>query len=308
MAFAGIIGQPEIIKALESSLITGRVGHAYLFLGPAGVGKKTLARAFIRKLLCVGTLEENCACDSCRRFLAGSHPDLITVTPAGNAIKIDQLRELKHQAYFSPAFGKHKIFFFPEAEKLTDTAANSSLKILEEAPPGIVFIFTAVRAENILPTIRSRCQVYQLFPEPLPMLAAELRKRGFTEAETARRVARSRGLPGKALGDNELVDGEPLDFFKEIANRDLIKLFKIAEELEKKERAKISALFQEWESQLRTELVDIYRQNTGAPQRGAALIAILEKIVQLNSMCEFNVNPRLLLDEFFIFVKVNPII
>lgn len=306
MSFKSIIGHKEVIKALESSLDSQKLGHAFLFVGPEHVGKETLARCFAEKLLCNGNpLIENCDCDSCRRFSLDNHPDFITISPNGNSIKIDQLRELQRKAHFSPVVGKYKIFFFPEAEKLTDAAANSFLKLLEEAPAGIKFLFTAIRSDYILPTIRSRCQVYTLFPASIQEIAAFLEESGISPEEACRIAEDSGGLPGLALtGTKELSENNIVPW-NEVISEDLLRLFKMAEELEKKERREVLAVLREWEKQLRRQLIEIQDLTFGNSQKLSQLINILEKLAQVIVMCESNVHVRLLLEEFFITVKLK---
>ncbi len=294
-----IIGHGEVVKSLTSALAAGRVGHAYLWLGPAGVGKKTLAKAFAKRLLCEeGGMDENCSCPSCRRFDGGVHPDFIVVEPEGNTLKIDQIRQVQHHAYLSPVMGKRKIYFFPEAETLTDVASNSFLKLLEEAPPGIIFMFVAVRADSILPTIRSRCQVYHLFPVSIAEIEQRLLELGYSPAEAQERSAASQGLPGLALGEPGDHSVSYIRPIAELIRLDLISLFKFDEELEKKDRKDILMILRQWETELRQELIRL--DNPDSVRRAAEALG---KVAELLVMCEYNVNVRLLLDDFFITMK-----
>lgn len=305
MGFNEIIGHTEIIKALESSLETGKTGHAYLFTGPAGSGKKTLARSFAIRLLCPEmNVTGKCGCNSCERFRDGVHPDFKTITPIGNSIKIEQLRELQHQAYFSPVMGKKKIYFFPDAESLTEVAANSFLKLLEEAPPGIVFMFTAIRPDNILPTIRSRCQVFHLYPVPESELEAGMERLGYSPEEVKHRSALSQGLPGIALRDKEDQPAGDLPSYTEVLEADLLSLFKVAESLEKKDRKTIITVLLGWESELRKSLLELKGESLQNMNHQRVMVQILEKLAQAMMMCEANVNIRMLLEEFFIFMKL----
>jgi len=300
--FSDIIGHKEIVRALTAAIDEAKVGHAYLFIGPVGIGKKSLAKAFATRLLC---REKNtgpdCRCPGCIRVKTGNHPDLITILPDGNSIKIEQLRHLQHDIFYRPLMGERKICFFPDAELLTEAAANSFLKTLEEPPPGVVFIFTAVRADLILPTIRSRCQVYQLFPVPYDEITNALIKRGFDRSEALERANLSHGLPGRAL--NNVIEAKPdqLLEFKETISLSLLELFKIANGLEKKERPDLLGLFKKWEFQARQELLQI--PDSGLSQDKAnQLIFILEKLGRVIEMIESNVNLRLVIDDFFLTI------
>jgi DNA polymerase-3 subunit delta' len=305
VAFSDIIGHKEVLKALSSALAEGKTGHAYLFLGPMGVGKKTLSRTFAKKLLCLEQEANECGCRSCKQMDSGLHPDFETIIPSGNSIKIDQLRDMQHNAYLRPVVGTHKIFFFPEAEQLTEAAANSFLKILEEPPSGVVFLFTAVRADNILPTIRSRCQVYQLFPVPTEDIALWLISKGFKEEEARKRAQVSGGIPGTALHGEEDSSGSIQVKLADFWRRDLLELFKIAGDLEKKERRDISALLQEWQAELRINMIEKAKSPGDSSEILADQLFFLKKLTRAITMVESNVNLRLVLEEFFLALKVH---
>lgn len=301
MHFSDIIGHKEIIRALKTAIEQGKVGHAYLFTGPAGIGKKTLAKAFAARLLChENTAEPDCQCPGCIRVQTDSHPDLITILPVGNSIKIEQLRQLQHELFYRPLLGGRKVCYFPEAELLTEAAANSFLKTLEEPPPGVVFLFTAVRSDFILPTIRSRCQVYQLFPVPCAEITEGLIQRGVDPSDAAKRAGLSRGLPGRAL-DCLPEQNEPLLGLDTVLASSLLDLFKIANDLEKKERRDIIDLFKKWEYQARQGLLE--NSTSARSSKIHNYIFILEKIGQAAKMTESNVNIRLVIEDFFLTLK-----
>ncbi|HOJ77458.1 MAG TPA: DNA polymerase III subunit delta' [Bacillota bacterium] len=300
MGFNGIIGHQNIITALESVLNSGKIGHAYLFAGPSGAGKDTIARLFAMRLLCKENKDE-CNCESCQKLKMDVHPDFHVITPAGSSIKIEQLRELQQKAYLSSVLGGKKVFYFPEAERLTDAAANSFLKILEESPSGVVFLFTAVRLDNLLGTIRSRCQIYNLFKVPLAEIEQGLIKRGFTVEEASRRVHLSQGLPGLALQtDDDRVETkrEPV-ILEELLQLDLIQIFKLIDTMEKWDREDVLRQLREWEIQLRSSITEAADRNIRLRN-----LKIIDKMSQAIKMCEYNVNIRLLLDELLISIKL----
>ncbi len=305
MAFSDIIGHKEVIKALSGALAEEKTGHAYLFVGPAGVGKKTLTLAFVKQLLCLEQGADFCDCQSCKQLGIGNHPDFEIILPSGNSIKIDQLRDMQHNAYLRPVVGAHKIFFFPGAEQLTEAAANSFLKILEEPPSGVVFLFSAVRADNILPTIRSRCQVFQLFPVPADEITQWLTAKGFTEGEARKRAEASGGIPGAAIGGAENSSGTVQLKLADIWRRDLLELLKLAGDLEKKERREISALLQEWQAELRINMIERAKSAGGSSEIIAGQLFFSEKLARALTMVENNVSLRLVLEEFFIALKVH---
>jgi len=302
--FSDIIGHTDIIRPLKAAIDESKVGHAYLFTGPAGIGKKTLAKAFAIRLLCQDkTGNPDCRCAGCVRTKLGNHPDFITILPAGNTIKIEQLRQLQHNLFYRPLLGERKVCFFPDAELLTEAAANSFLKILEEPPPGVVFLFTAVRLDLILPTIRSRCQVYQLFPVSGGEITEALVKKGMDPSEASERAKLSQGLPGIALSGLEQAQPGQLPTLTTILSSDLLDLFKLANELEKKERRDILGYFRNWELQARQELLTATGSSLGQAKINE-LIFIIEKTGQVIRMIESNVNLRLAIENFFLNIKI----
>jgi len=164
MKFADIRGQERPVKVLKSALSSGRLAHAYLFYGPEGVGKGSVALIFAKALNCPNFEDEGDVCDRCRdcyKIEQGVHPDVRVISPtgAGRFIKIDAIRELQHRAYLAPFEGRRKVFIIDEAERMGKDAANAFLKILEEPPSDATFVLVSHRADALLPTIRSRCQM-----------------------------------------------------------------------------------------------------------------------------------------------------
>ncbi len=298
MPFFEILGHSDVIQGLAAAVAEDRAGHAYLFFGPEGIGKKTVALALAESLLCLEkTTGSGCECPSCRRFRSRNHPDLMTVEAAGGSIKIEQLRELQRTAYFKALLSPKKVFFFPEADKLTEAAANSFLKILEEPPAGVVFIFTAVRLDYILPTIRSRCQNYQLFPVPAAQIAQWLEQRGVPAAEAELRSRICEGIPGRALNSVTERAGAGGTDMMALLNADRLKRLIAVNGLEKKERQEILVILRFWQEQLRAELLKRLEEQTPDRARIAGLRTILEKLIGTVRMVESNVNIRLALDD-----------
>ncbi|RJP21992.1 MAG: DNA polymerase III subunit delta' [Candidatus Abyssobacteria bacterium SURF_5] len=162
MNFSSIADQPTAVKTLRSALSKQRVAHAYLFLGPSGVGRKLTARVFAAALNCEGALDERpCgACPSCRLIGEGRHPDVQIILPTKRSatITVNQIEGLLPFAYMRPIKGRTKVFIFSEADRLGLASANKMLKTFEEPPPSTVFILITDRPENMLPTVASRCQ------------------------------------------------------------------------------------------------------------------------------------------------------
>ncbi len=157
-AFDEVVGQPSVVTTLKNAISTGRLHHAYLFSGTRGVGKTTLARLFARALNCVkGPTTDPCStCDPCTEIAAGSSMDVIEIDGASNR-KVEDVDPLREAARYAPARDRHKIFLIDEVHMLSETAFNALLKILEEPPPRIVFLFATTEPEQVPETIMSRC-------------------------------------------------------------------------------------------------------------------------------------------------------
>jgi len=191
LCFAGIIGQDKAKNLLRRAVEQERLSHAFLFKGPMGVGKKTLARTFAAALNCHKQEgHEPCGqCPSCLKFLAGSHPDFLVIEPEGAAIKINQVRGLKKILAFPPFEAKIRVALLCEIHTMRREAANSLLKTLEEPPAQTMLILTADEAGLILPTILSRCQTVPFFPLPQGEVAKILTQEAGIEPESAATLA-----------------------------------------------------------------------------------------------------------------------
>jgi len=163
--FKNLLGHDRAKALLREAVSNNKVGHAYLFRGPDGVGKKRAAITFAAFLNCNNRADDACGhCGSCRKYIVGSHPDLIHIAPDGAAIKIGQVRELKHQLTFPPLEAATRVIILEDIHTMRREAANSLLKTLEEPAPDNLLILTADQSGTILPTIISRCQVIPFGP------------------------------------------------------------------------------------------------------------------------------------------------
>lgn len=201
MAFDSVLGHQRIRTVLARAVAQDRLPPAVLFAGPEGVGKKTLALAVSRALLCDRRDGDTCgACPPCSRALRGLHPDAMMVQPEGAAIRIEQVRDAVREIGSRPFEGRARAFVIDDAHLMTEQAGNSLLKSLEEPPASShVFLVTA-SPQALLPTIRSRCQLLRMGPLPLALLETHLRERAGLSAEEARlRATLSGGSLGAAL-------------------------------------------------------------------------------------------------------------
>jgi DNA polymerase-3 subunit delta' len=187
MSFREIIGHGKSIGILQRIVSSGRIAHAYLFLGPEGTGRKKSAEAFIAAVFC-GRDDACGECPSCRKFAAGNHPDLHLVQPDGQFIKIDQIRALQRELAFRPYEAPRKACIIDGADRLNQSSGNALLKTLEEPPGNALLILLATTTDNVLPTIRSRCQQLLFSGIPTEEIEAFLCRQG-TDAETAQVAA-----------------------------------------------------------------------------------------------------------------------
>ena len=159
--FEEVIGQEHITKTISKSIAQKKIAHAYLFSGPHGVGKTSLARIIAKALNCVnGPTDKPCGeCPSCVQIENGTPLDVIEIDGASNR-GIENIRTIIENVRISPVSGKYKIYIIDEVHQITNEAFNALLKTLEEPPPHVVFILATTEAERVLPTIRSRCQQY----------------------------------------------------------------------------------------------------------------------------------------------------
>jgi DNA polymerase-3 subunit delta' len=211
MSFKNIIGHEWQKKLLAASIEKGRMAHAYLFSGPRGAGKFSLAREFAKALLCESPINgDSCEkCASCRKIESGNHPDF---TFAGGrddpAIKIEAMRELMRLSAFQPFEAQRKICVIPDAERMTDEAQNAFLKTLEEPPGKTIFLLTSSGSGDLLETIISRCQKVRLSKIGEEQIINYLiAARGAARENAATAAALSGGSIGRALG---MLDGETL--------------------------------------------------------------------------------------------------
>ncbi len=176
--FEDVAGQDAAAQTLQNAIKAGRVAHAYLFCGTRGVGKTTMARILAKSLNCLSAKEPTVTpclqCDSCKAINTGEDIDVIEIDGASNN-GVDQIRQLRENAAYRPARARYKIYIIDEVHMLTTGAFNALLKILEEPPAHIKFIFATTEPNKVLPTIQSRCQRFDFSSMTPAVIAKQLK-------------------------------------------------------------------------------------------------------------------------------------
>jgi DNA polymerase-3 subunit gamma/tau len=173
--FDDLVGQAHVTRTLKNAVEQNRLAHAYLFVGPRGIGKTSTARILAKALNCVkGPTVTPCGvCDSCKEITAGNSLDVLEIDGASNN-GVEQVRELRDNVRYAPSKGHFKIYIIDEVHMLTSAAFNALLKTLEEPPPHVKFIFATTEPQKVLPTILSRCQRFDLHRIPANLIAQHL--------------------------------------------------------------------------------------------------------------------------------------
>ncbi|MDT3700720.1 MAG: DNA polymerase III subunit delta' [Thermincola sp.] len=312
-----VIGHAQAKRVLQNALGDSRVAHAYLFHGPAGVGKKTLAKAFAGALLCEAAVKDSCGgCSVCRRMADEQLPDFYVLNPAGSNIKVEQIRDLQKKAQLKPYEAARKVYLINQAETMTTEAANCLLKVLEEPPKETVFLLTTVNQYSLLPTIISRCQAIPLSRLPAAEIGEMLvSKCGVKPEEAFLYASLADGLPGAAWelavsGGGKEIREQVFKIDEQIAAGSVQALFKTAEEFEKKKDSLPQILEQlllwyrdklVWlqtnEEKLIINIDKISElKNNSVSLSKNYLVSSIDSILEAKNQINRNVNPRLVLE------------
>lgn len=214
-AFADLVGQPAVVEQLQAAAAGQGMTHAWLFTGPPGSGRSVAARAFAAALQCP---QRGCgSCESCHQAVTGSHPDVAVIVPEGLHLLIDQAREVIERSSRMPTRGRWQVTLIEDADRMEERTSNTLLKAIEEPPPHSVLLLCAPSADDLLPTIRSRCRLVALRTPPVAAVAQVLVDRDGVDAAMAAFAARAaQGHIGRArrLATNEEARRERMDVLR----------------------------------------------------------------------------------------------
>lgn len=224
-----MIGQEHITQTLKNAIEQNRLAHAYLFVGPRGVGKTSTARILAKALNCVqGPTVNPCGqCDICREIAQGNSLDVLEIDGASNN-GVEQVRELRENVRFAPARGRYKIYIIDEVHMLTSAAFNALLKTLEEPPEHVKFVFATTEPQKVLATILSRCQRFDLRRIPAPMIAEHLAYIATEEnvmLDPAAAAAIAKGAEGGLRDAESMLDQLVAFCGDRISEEDVLKVF-----------------------------------------------------------------------------------
>jgi DNA polymerase III subunit gamma/tau len=227
--FDDLVGQTHVSRTLKNAVAQNRLAHAYLFVGPRGIGKTSTARILAKSLNCAkGPTVTPCGeCDNCREIAAGNSLDVIEIDGASNN-SVEDVRQLRENVRYAPAKGRYKIYLIDEVHMLSSAAFNALLKTLEEPPPHVKFIFATTEPQKVLPTILSRCQRFDLHRIPANLIAQHLQFIAGKEKitlEPAAAHAIARGAEGGLRDAESMLDQLVAFCGEKISESDVLNIF-----------------------------------------------------------------------------------
>ncbi len=283
MGFEGLLGNTRLKENLKTGLIRGKLSHFYLISGPEGSGKKTLARLLAAAAVCQGEEKPCLSCAACRKVMADTHPDFITVAdPEHKTVPVRMVRQYREDMFIRPNEAEKKIYLFPQ--ELGLEGYNALLKVLEEPPSYGVFILLTDNPEKLLPTVRSRCTELSLLPLTADVLAQRLRQE-FPEADAEMvngAIERSGGYLGQALTllqEGLETDTQTKGFQDSFIRRDPLALLQVLVPMEKWKREQLLPVLSRWAELLQQALV--CRSGSKVLSEGARQIAAQRSAAEL---------------------------
>jgi DNA polymerase III subunit gamma/tau len=227
--FDDLVGQAHVSRTLKNAVAQNRLAHAYLFVGPRGVGKTSTARILAKSLNCIkGPTVTPCGvCDNCREIAGGNSLDVIEIDGASNN-SVEDVRQLRENVRYAPAKGRYKIYLIDEVHMLSSAAFNALLKTLEEPPEHVKFIFATTEPQKVLPTILSRCQRFDLHRIPANLIAQHLQfiaKKEKITLQPAAAYAIARGAEGGLRDAESMLDQLVAFCGEKITESDVLNIF-----------------------------------------------------------------------------------
>ena len=227
--FDDLVGQAHVSRTLKNAVAQNRLAHAYLFVGPRGIGKTSTARILAKALNCVKgpTVTPDGTCDNCLEIAAGNSLDVLEIDGASNN-GVEQVRELRENVRYAPSKSRYKIYIIDEVHMLTTAAFNALLKTLEEPPPHVKFIFATTEPQKVLATIVSRCQRFDLHRIPAKLIADHLQfiaKKEKITLEPAAAHAIARGAEGGLRDAESMLDQLVAFCGDKISENDVLNVF-----------------------------------------------------------------------------------
>lgn len=285
MAFETLLGNDRLKQNLTGALNRGHISHFYLISGPAGAGKKTMARLLAAAIHCTGEQKPCMHCTACRKVLAGTHPDFITVDdPEKKIVPVELVRNARADIFIRPNESQRKVYLFPRGQDMESPSQNALLKILEEPPAYGVFLMITDNPEKLLPTIRSRATLLSLSALPEDVLKNAL-SREFPQA-TQEMLSGAYWRSGGYLGQaRELLSHSEADsktthaFLESYTAADPLALTRVLVSMEKWKRDQAVEELSRWREVLENALM--VRNGLSAIQPMAANVASIRSAEQL---------------------------
>ncbi len=324
------LGHEWALELLEQQIILQQVHHAYLFTGPDGVGRRTLALQFAQRINCSNPPHPGQACESCRicthtKTMQQIDMSVVQAEKAGSMLKVDQIRALQHSVSLTPTEARFRIGLILDFDQANPNAQNALLKTLEEAPERVILLLTATSAEELLPTIVSRCQLIKLRPLATDTLkAALIQHDGLPESKAAELAHLTGGRAGAALhlaANPDLAEEAQsrAELFFDLIAQNYRQRFSQVDGILKASdpagsRQKLKDLLQSWIAVWRDALICAVQSNASTTYPARAMVirkltdqlspAVICSNIRLMEegllMLEQNVNPRLLLENILL--------